>query len=112
MSDPVVFDRIRQDIKDNDVVLFMKGTPLFPQCGFSARVVQILTHLGVPFKSANVLEDAELLVGRRKLAVPRHIVHGNVARVLTEVAPRHVDERGARLFVLLDVGLRASEVRL
>ena len=43
MSDPVVFDRIRQDIKDNDVVLYMKGTPVFPQCGFSAAVVEVLS---------------------------------------------------------------------
>ena len=47
----------------NPVMLYMKGTPMFPQCGFSARVVQILTHLGVPFNSANVLEDMELREG-------------------------------------------------
>jgi monothiol glutaredoxin len=41
----------------------MKGTPVFPQCGFSARVVQILSHLGVPFKGVNVLEDAEIREG-------------------------------------------------
>ena len=62
MSTPV-FERIQADITENPVFLYMKGNPLFPQCGFSARVVQILTHLAVPFGSANVLEDAELRDG-------------------------------------------------
>jgi len=62
MSNPV-FERIQADIGDNPVFLYMKGNAMFPQCGFSARVVQILTHLGVPFKTANVLEDAELRDG-------------------------------------------------
>ena len=57
------FERIESDVKSNPVVLFMKGTPVFPQCGFSARVVQILSHLGVPFKGVNVLEDAEVREG-------------------------------------------------
>ena len=55
--------RIQNDIDTNDVFLYMKGTPMFPQCGFSARVIQILTHMGVPFNSANVLEDDELRDG-------------------------------------------------
>jgi monothiol glutaredoxin len=54
------FERIRAGITENRVMLYMKGTTVFPQCGFSARVVQILTHLGVPFQTANVLEDMEL----------------------------------------------------
>ena len=52
-----VKDRIESDIKSNDVVLYMKGTPVFPQCGFSAAVVQVLTHLGVKCKGVNVLAD-------------------------------------------------------
>jgi monothiol glutaredoxin len=56
-------DRIQGDITENPVMLYMKGTAMFPQCGFSARVVQILTHLGVPFQTANVLEDIELREG-------------------------------------------------
>ena len=62
MTDPA-FERIESDVKSNPVVLFMKGTPVFPQCGFSARVVQILSHLGVPFKGVNVLEDMEIREG-------------------------------------------------
>jgi monothiol glutaredoxin len=61
MSD--VASRIEADIKNNPVVLYMKGTPVFPQCGFSARVVQILSHIGVPFKGVNVLEDMEIREG-------------------------------------------------
>lgn len=59
----VVFDRIRREITDNDVVLYMKGTAVFPQCGFSAAVVQILSQLGVPFKDVNVLEDSTIRQG-------------------------------------------------
>ena len=58
-----VHDRIAAEVAENAVVLYMKGTPVFPQCGFSARVVQVLSHIGVPFKGVNVLEDMELLEG-------------------------------------------------
>jgi len=63
MSDNPTFDRIKQDITDNEIVLYMKGSPVFPQCGFSAAVVQILTHLGVPFKGIDILADPELREG-------------------------------------------------
>ena len=62
MSNPV-FERIQAEVTESPVVLYMKGTPVFPQCGFSARVVQILSHVGVPFKGVNVLEDMELREG-------------------------------------------------
>ncbi len=54
---------IQSEIESADVVLFMKGTPVFPQCGFSGQVVQILSHVGVPFKGVNVLEDDNLREG-------------------------------------------------
>ncbi len=57
MSEQAVYDWIRKQIAANDVVLFMKGTKGFPQCGFSSQVNQILDHLGVDFKDVNVLED-------------------------------------------------------
>ena len=63
MSDNPTFERIKQDISDNDVVLYMKGSPVFPQCGFSAAVVQVLTHLGVQFKGIDILADPELREG-------------------------------------------------
>jgi len=54
---------IDNEVKANDVVLFMKGTPQFPMCGFSGQVVQILDHLGVSYKGLNVLENDELRNG-------------------------------------------------
>ena len=79
MSTPVT-ERIQNDITANPVMLYMKGTAMFPQCGFSARVVQILTHLGVPFQTANVLEDAALRDGVKEFSqwptVPQLYVKG------------------------------------
>jgi monothiol glutaredoxin len=63
MTDQTVLDRIKNDVTSNQVVLFMKGTPVFPQCGFSAAVVQILTHLGVKFKGVDVLQDPAIRQG-------------------------------------------------
>jgi monothiol glutaredoxin len=54
---------IDNEVKSNEVVLFMKGTPQFPMCGFSGQVVQILDYLGVPYKGLNVLENDELRQG-------------------------------------------------
>ncbi|TXH34180.1 MAG: Grx4 family monothiol glutaredoxin [Rhodospirillaceae bacterium] len=79
MSNPV-FDRIRDDITSNDVVLYMKGTPVFPQCGFSAAVVQVLTHVGVKFKGIDVLTDPSLRQGIKEFAnwptIPQLYVKG------------------------------------
>ncbi|MEQ8602005.1 MAG: Grx4 family monothiol glutaredoxin [Marivibrio sp.] len=61
--DDQVRERIQNDVDASDVVLFMKGTPVFPQCGFSAAVVQVLNHLNVPFKGINVLEDDQVRQG-------------------------------------------------
>jgi monothiol glutaredoxin len=61
--DTTVQQRIKDDIQGNDVVLFMKGSPIFPQCGFSAAVVQILTHLNVRFKGIDVLSDPSIRQG-------------------------------------------------
>ncbi|MEI8395891.1 MAG: Grx4 family monothiol glutaredoxin [Rhodospirillaceae bacterium] len=56
-------DRIRNDLSENDVVLYMKGTPVFPQCGFSAAVIQVLAQLNVKYKSFDVLVDSGLREG-------------------------------------------------
>ena len=61
MSDTT--SRIAEIVGNNDVVLFMKGTPLFPQCGFSSKAVAILEHLEVPYHSVDVLQDAEIRSG-------------------------------------------------
>jgi len=80
MSQSLVTERIQKDIAENPVMLFMKGTAMFPQCGFSARVVQILSHMNVPFKTANVLEDPELREGIKQFSnwptVPQLYVQG------------------------------------
>ena len=56
-------ERLSQIVGSNDVVLFMKGTPLFPQCGFSSRAVAILDHCGVAYESVDVLQDMEIRQG-------------------------------------------------
>ncbi|MBU0725945.1 MAG: Grx4 family monothiol glutaredoxin [Alphaproteobacteria bacterium] len=61
--DASVRDRIQGEIETSNVVVFMKGTPTFPQCGFSATVVQVLNHLGVDYKGVNVLEDPSIRQG-------------------------------------------------
>ena len=80
MSDDAVFSRIRQEIEDTPVVLFMKGTPMFPQCGFSAAVVQVLSNLGVKFKGIDVLSDPSLREGIKRFTnwptVPQLYVKG------------------------------------
>jgi monothiol glutaredoxin len=58
-----VNERIDALVKNNDVVLFMKGTPLFPQCGFSSKAIAILDHLGVTYESVDVLQDMEIRAG-------------------------------------------------
>ena len=80
MTDNPAIDQIKKDIGENDVVLFMKGTPAFPQCGFSAAVVQVLNHLGVQFKDVNVLEDDGVRTGIKEFAnwptIPQLYVKG------------------------------------
>ena len=80
MTDATVADRIKQDITDNDIVLFMKGTPVFPQCGFSAVVVQVLSHLGVKFKGVDVLADPSIRQGIKEFSnwptIPQLYVKG------------------------------------
>jgi monothiol glutaredoxin len=63
MTDQATRDAIEKAVNSNDVVLFMKGTPTFPQCGFSSVVVQVLDYLGVEYVSTNVLEDAGVREG-------------------------------------------------
>ena len=78
--DTTVQQRISQEVGDNPVVLYMKGTPVFPQCGFSAAVVQILSHMGVKFKGIDVLADAEIRQGIKEFSnwptIPQLYVKG------------------------------------
>ena len=63
MIDENTRERIQKEVGSNDVLLFMIGTPVFPECGFSAAVVQVLSHLQVKFNSINVLEDMDIREG-------------------------------------------------
>jgi monothiol glutaredoxin len=78
MSDPQA--RIAEIVNGNDVVLFMKGTPLFPQCGFSSKAVAMLEHLGVEFASVDVLQDMEIRSGIKQYSdwptIPQLYVKG------------------------------------
>jgi monothiol glutaredoxin len=75
-----VQDRIAQDVAENEVLLFMKGTPVFPQCGFSAAVVHILSELGVKFKAVDVLKDPDIRQGIKEFSswptIPQLYVKG------------------------------------
>jgi monothiol glutaredoxin len=78
-SNPV-HERIRQEIGADDVVLYMKGSPVFPQCGFSAAVVQVLSHMGVKFQAYDVLADPEVRQGIKEFSnwptIPQLYVRG------------------------------------
>ena len=78
--DDTVQQRIRQNISETPVVLFMKGSPVCPQCGFSAAVVQILSHIGVKFKGIDVLSDPGIRQGIKEFSnwptIPQLYVNG------------------------------------
>lgn len=77
-----VIDRIKSQLADNPVLLYMKGTPSFPQCGFSGRAVQILQQCGVPFAHVNIFEDPELREALKTYSswptFPQLYVHGEL----------------------------------
>ena len=79
MSNPA-HDRIKKTVTDNDIVLYMKGTPTFPQCGFSSQVVQILDYIDVKYHSVNVLEDPDIRQGIKDVnnwpTIPQVFVKG------------------------------------
>ena len=103
---------IANDLKSNDVVLFMKGTPEFPQCGFSSQVVQILEYLGAPIASVNVLEDAEIRQGIKEYAnwptIPQLYVKGEFVGGCD--ITREMFQSGELASVLTDAGVRLKSV--
>ena len=107
MVDPNVAERIKQDITGNDVVLYMKGTPVFPQCGFSAAVVQVLSHVGVKFKGINILEDPGLRQGLKDFSnwptFPQLYVKGELVGGCDIV--REMYENGELQQLLADKGI-------
>jgi len=105
-----VFGQIKQEIEGNDVVLFMKGTPVFPQCGFSATVVQVLSHLGVQFKGVDVLADPDVRQGIKEFSnwptVPQLYVKGEFVGGCDII--REMFQTGELLTFLQDKGITAQ----
>lgn len=106
----IMFERIQKDINTNDVILFMKGTAAFPQCGFSSLVVQVLSQLGVPFKDVNVLEDNELRQGIKDFSnwptIPQLYIKGEFIGGCDIV--REMYESGELQNLLAEKGVKAA----
>ena len=104
-------ERIEKLISENPVVLFMKGTPEFPQCGFSGQVIQILDYLGAPVHGVNVLEDAEIRQGVKEFAnwptIPQLYIKGEFVGGC-DIA-REMFQSGELASVLTDAGRRIEE---
>ena len=102
---------IDNEVKANDVVLFMKGTPTFPQCGFSSQVVQILDYLGVDYKGVNVLENMDVREGIKEYSnwptIPQLYVKGEFVGGCDIV--REMFQEGELKTYLTDRGLQVSE---
>ena len=112
MSSNPVIQRIQKDIADNEVVLYMKGTPVFPQCGFSAAVVQVLTELGVRFKGIDVLTDPSLRQGIKEFSswptIPQLYVKGEFIGGCDIVREMYDSGELALLFQSRGVGTKAA----
>jgi monothiol glutaredoxin len=108
MSD--VHTLIDNQVKSNDVVLFMKGTPTFPQCGFSGQVVQILDYLGVTYSGINVLESDELRQGIKTFSdwptIPQLYVKGEFVGGADIV--REMFQAGELQTLLAEKGIKAT----
>ena len=111
MTDTSVNQRIADEVGANDVVLFMKGTPVFPQCGFSATVVQVLSILGVKFKGVDVLADDEIREGIKAYSswptIPQLYVKGEFLGGCDII--REMYESGELGGVLAEKGIETSD---
>ena len=80
MTENLAMDRIKHQVLENDVMLFMKGSPMFPQCGFSAAVAHVLTTLQIKFKGVDVLQNADVREGIKQFSnwptIPQLYVKG------------------------------------
>ncbi len=103
--------RIQDEVSATDVVLFMKGTPVFPQCGFSAAVVEVLDHIGVRFKGVNVLTDPEIRQGIKEFSnwptIPQLYVKGEFIGGCDIV--REMFETGELQQVFADKGIAVQQ---
>ena len=111
MNDQPVNDRIQAEINSQDVVLFMKGNPMFPQCGFSAATVQALSMAGVKFGSVDVLQDAEIREGIKQFSswptIPQLYVKGEFVGGCDIV--REMFETGELQEMLKEKGIKLEE---
>jgi len=109
-ADHPVFGRIKSEIDEQDVVLFMKGTPVFPQCGFSAAVVQILSQMDVKFKGVNVLDDTDVREGIKHYSnwptIPQLYVQGEFVGGCDII--REMFESGELQQFLVDKGIQQA----
>jgi monothiol glutaredoxin len=105
-----VSDRIKNTVTKNDIVLYMKGTPTFPQCGFSSTVVQIFNYLGADYASVNVLDDPEVRQGIKDFnnwpTVPQVFVKGEFIGGCDIM--REMFETGELKALLLEKGVSTS----
>ena len=103
-------DKIAKTVSENDVVLYMKGTPVFPQCGFSSTVVQVFDYLGVKYASVNVLEDMDIRQGIKEFnnwpTIPQIFVKGEFIGGCDIV--REMFENGELKAMLTDKGIQMS----
>ena len=110
MMDENTRQRIQTEGDTNDVLLFMKGTPVFPQCGFSAAVIQVLSHLQVKFNSVNVLEDMDIREGIKHYSdwptIPQLYVKGEFVGGCDII--REMFETGELSTFLADKGIELS----
>jgi monothiol glutaredoxin len=102
MSDNPAFENIQSEVDNNDVVLFMKGSPMMPQCGFSAAVVQSLTMMGIKFKGVDVLADMEIRQGIKDFSnwptIPQLYVKGEFVGGCDIVREMHESGELKKLF--------------
>lgn len=102
MSDNPAFENIQSEVDNNEVVLFMKGSPMMPQCGFSAAVVQSLTMMGIKFKGVDVLADTEVRQGIKEFSnwptIPQLYVKGEFVGGCDIVREMHESGELKKLF--------------
>ena len=107
-----ITDRIKDEVSSNDVVLYMKGSPVFPQCGFSAAVVQVLTNLGVKFKGVDVLQDPSIRQGIKEFSnwptIPQLYVKGEFVGGCDIVREMHSSGELEQMFKDKGVALAAA----
>ena len=108
MSNDPVIERIKEEVDSSEVVLFMKGSPVFPQCGFSAAVVQALTLIGVKFKGIDVLQDAEIRDGIKQFSnwptIPQLYVKGEFVGGCDIIREMHENGELAEYFSNKEIG--------